>query len=144
MLPAAMRQKTPASWKPGQSGNPSGGAPVLPPEVRLARRNNRNALILLIAKYFSMTDEEANQETSGPRVSLLEEAVYRLITRAAKDGDIFSFKYLIEIVVGKIPETEGDEFSEEDLRILHRIKELRIVERRGIDSPDSSGEPESS
>lgn len=35
-----------------------------------------------------------------------------------------AFKYLMELMVGKIPEHDYDGFTEEDLRILNRVKEV--------------------
>lgn len=94
-------------WPKGVSGNPSGNAPRLPPEIRAERKKNQAALIKLIILYFSMTEEQAKQRTSGNEANQLEEAVQGMINKA-KEGDTNAFKYLTELICGKIPETDAE------------------------------------
>lgn len=110
-------------WKPGQSGNPKGN--ILPPEIRAARKENQANLIQLIQQYFALTEEEAKKRLSGPDSLQLEEAIQGMISKA-KEGDTQAFKYLIEVMCGKIPESDYDEYTEEDLQILRRIKEVKL------------------
>lgn len=115
-------------FKPGQSGNPAGRAGILPPEVRAERKKNQAALIQLVSKLMMLRPGEANQSI-GQTGTQLELAVQALIDKA-KGGDVVAFRYLIETMVGKIPESDFDGFSEEDLRILNRVKEVLDEQRR--------------
>jgi hypothetical protein len=120
-------------FKPGQSGNPAGRAGVLPPEVRSERKRNQAELIRTITKIFMMTDSEIEKHILENPPTQLQAAVIKLIG-SAKEGDVTAFKYLTEVMVGKIPEHDYDGFTEEDLRILNRIKEV-YYEKANSDEP---------
>lgn len=111
-------------FQPGQVSNPL-GRPSLPPEIRAARKANQAALIRLVQQYFGLTANEADKRLSGPETLQLEEAVQGQILKA-KEGDTHAFKYLIEIMCGKIPELDSDEVTEEDLILLRRLKQLKL------------------
>lgn len=92
-------------WPKGVSGNPSGSVARLPPEVRAERKKNQAALILLVSKLFA-----ANKKTQGK--TQLERAIQGMIDKARK-GDTAAFKYLIELICGKIPETDPESTAEQ-------------------------------
>jgi hypothetical protein len=103
-------------WPKGMSGNP-GGVVRLPPEVRAERKKNQANLILLVTRLFAEPDT-VNGDTQ------LEKAVQGMITKA-REGDTPAFKYLIELVCGRIPETDSDSAAEqmtpaEKLEIMRR------------------------
>ena len=110
----------PYHFKPGQSGNPTGRA-KLPPEIRAARKQGMVDLIKLIAKHFGMTKEEAKAHKEKPGLTQLELALGNFVSRAIK-GDVSAFRYLVEVMIGKIPESDFDDFTEEELLLLNRIK----------------------
>jgi hypothetical protein len=76
------------------------------------RRKNQAALIKLVILYFGMTAEESSQRLAGPEANQLEEAVQGVIGRA-KEGDTTAFKYLTEIICGKIPEIDAEDRTED-------------------------------
>lgn len=127
-------------FKPGQSGNLAGRAGVLPPEIRAERKKNQAAFIKLVSELLLLSASEARDRTK--QGSQLELAVQAVITKA-KTGDVIAFRYLIETMVGKIPEHDHDGFTEEDLRILNRVKEVLEEQRRAESatpvSSDASG-----
>lgn len=124
-------------FKPGQSGNPAGRAGVLPPEIRAARKKNQADLIKLITEFFGSTRAEAKRKTKGATQLIC--AVQALISKAMK-GDVVAFRYLVETMVGKIPTHDYDGFTEEDLRMLNRVKEIiETRSREGTSAPDSTG-----
>jgi hypothetical protein len=92
-------------WPKGVSGNPAGLQARLPAEVRAERRKNQAALILLVSKLFA-----ANRKAKGK--TELERAVQGMIDRAKK-GDTNAFKYLIELICGKIPEQDPETLAEQ-------------------------------
>lgn len=91
-------------FQPGNRANPS-GAPKLPAELRQARRENMEGLIRIIHTYVSMTKEQATTRLQGPEALLLEEMIMGQINRAS-EGDSRSFQFLIEVMCGKIPESD--------------------------------------
>lgn len=97
-------------FKSGQSGNP-GGSVSLPAELRAARRENMAGLIKLIHKYIAFTDEEAKTRLNGPDCIQLEEMIQGQISKA-KEGDSRSFQFIIEVMCGKIPESDENPKSE--------------------------------
>lgn len=112
-------------WKKGQSGNPKGRPPVLPPEVLRERKENQVALIRLIATYTSLTQEEAQRRMAQPNVPQIAEMVQGMINKA-KEGDVGCFKFLMEVMIGKIPEmTPDEELDQEDIEILARVKQIK-------------------
>lgn len=118
------------SWKPGQSGNPNGKAGMLPPEIRTERKQNQARLIQLLIKLFAMTDTEAALRLKEEATTQLEKACQSMIAKA-REGDTGAFKYLMELITGRIPENDHDGFTEEDIRILNRVKEV-VAEQRAI------------
>lgn len=125
------------SWKPGQSGNP-GGMTKLPPELRAARRENMAALITLIHQYVGMTTEQAAQRLAGHECLQLEEMVQGQIGKA-KEGDSRAFQFIIEVMCGKIPET--DEPSRSDTLSIE--EKIQLMER-GLAALKAQGGPGSS
>lgn len=91
-------------WPKGVSGNPNGPA-KLPPEVRAARRENMANLIRLIHLYVGLTAEQAQKRFDGHESLQLEEMIQGMIGKA-KEGDTNAFKFLIEVMCGKIPEAD--------------------------------------
>ena len=121
MKPKAMPRGRP--FPKGVSGNPAGYS-SLPREIKEERRRNQAGLIRLVTTYSNLSHEQAMQRLQGPDCTQIEEMVQGLVNRA-KEGDVNAFKFLMETMVGKIPEHNEDDFSEEDLRILRRVKEIR-------------------
>ena len=78
-------------------------------------------LIRMVGRYFGMTKTELGHALEDADLSSLGLAVAKLVSKST-EGDISAFHYLMELMVGKIPENDYDEFSEDDLAILNRIK----------------------
>jgi hypothetical protein len=97
-------------WPKGVSGNP-GGTVRLPPELRAARRENMSALIRIIHQYVGITEEQAKERLCGPEALQLEEMIQGQISKA-KEGDTNAFKFLIEVMCGKIPEADHESATE--------------------------------
>lgn len=99
------------------------------PTLRKARREDLEALIKLMMTYCKLTTSQAMNRLSGPEPLQLEEMVQGLINKV-KEGDVPAFKFFMETMLGKIPEDDEGAFTDEDLRILKRVKELREEERK--------------
>lgn len=124
----------PYQFARGVSGNP-GGRPKLPPEIRTARKRDMAELIRLIAAHFGMTKKAAKAARRRPEITQLEEAVSTFVGRAIK-GDVNAFRYLMELMVGKIPENDFDEFTEDELILLERIRKTLTEKENGPISQD--------
>ena len=130
------RTKNLKPWAKGQSGNPRGSVGALPLEIRQERRNNQANFIKLITLYLSLSDEQAKQRISDPDSTQLEEIIQGLVGKA-KEGDVPAAKYLVETMTGKIPESDHDEISEDDLKIFRRIKEVLAEQQAQIENEQS-------
>jgi hypothetical protein len=91
-------------FKPGQSGNVK-GRPSLPPELRCVRREKMVDLIKLVHTLAGMTGEQARVQLSKTSNIQIEEMVLEQITKA-KHGDTNAFKLIINIMCGKLPESD--------------------------------------
>lgn len=118
-------------WPKGVSGNPH-GPNALPAEIRAERRKNRGALIKLIAECFARApDAEDQPETK------LEAAVLGVMKRA-QEGEVRALEYLIDMVCGRIPETDPESPAEqmtleEKIEALKRATALLEEHRRAIE-----------
>lgn len=113
-------------WPKGVSGNPHGTA-KLPAEIRDARRKNQRALIELVMTCFARTNEEMTARLEDSTLNQLERAVIGLMAEARTRVD--AFKYLTELVCGKIPESDPETAAEqmtpeEKLEIMERAVEV--------------------
>ena len=129
-------------WKPGQSGNPN-GRPALPAELRAERKRNMAALIRLVAQYFSLTDEEAERRIAGPEATQLEGVIQGLIKRG-KEGDANAAKYLLELMVGKVPEHDPDDNPLDGMDAKEKLAKMKeacalLESQIEKDGRDSSG-----
>jgi len=121
-------------FKPGQASH--GGRPGLPAEVRKARKENFVALVKMVTARLSMTQEEAAIRDSGPELPMLEVAIARCIERAC-EGDLFALKYLIECMVGKIPEAETEATTEEHAWVIEKWEQAKHDAKRSVPDTDS-------
>lgn len=110
-------------WKPGQSGNPAGNTVRLPPELRQARRENMAGMIKLIHLYVGLTEEQAKARLGGPEAVQLEEMIQGQISRA-KEGDSRAFQFVVEVMCGKIPESD-EPTTAETLTLDEKIEMMR-------------------
>ncbi len=110
-------------FQKGQSGNP-GGVAKLPVELRVARRENLQNLIKLVHLYAGMTNEQVQQRLDGNQAVQLEEMVQGQIKRAT-DGDHNAFRFIIEVMCGKIPEQDDVEQPFEKMSSLEKLRTMK-------------------
>lgn len=126
-------------FKAGVSGNP-GGRPKLPLELRVARRENTATLIRLIHQYMGMSKEEARQRLSKPGTLQTEEMIQGQITKAI-EGDTNAFRFIIEVMCGKIPDHDEISATESmsDQEKLELMREAVKMLERQISASGSKG-----
>jgi hypothetical protein len=64
------------------------------------------ALIRLVHQYIGINEEQAKARLNGPDCLQIEEMIQGQINKA-KEGDSRAFQFIIEIMCGKIPETDA-------------------------------------
>lgn len=72
-------------------------------------------MIKLIHLYVGMTEEQSKQRLCGPEATQLEEMIQGQISKA-KEGDPRAFQFIVEVMCGKIP--ESDELTRADTLTL--------------------------
>ena len=89
-------------------------------------------LIKLLHLYVGMSDEEARVRLAGGKVLQLEEMIQGQISKA-KEGDTNAFKFLIEVMCGKIPESDEVPSATENMSTQDKLaaakKMVQMLER---------------
>jgi hypothetical protein len=94
-------------FKKGQSGNPNGRPPV-PHEIRELRKHNRREVEETLSKYLRMTAAELEEVAKSPYTPALDGMVVAVIMMAARNGDQWRFNFLLDRVIGKVPDRVAD------------------------------------
>jgi hypothetical protein len=109
-----MGKKNSTSFKPGQSGNPSGKKPIILPEVQRAIEANKNAMKVLI---MTSLEDKAGQWIGN------------IIDAGIANGDAQSFKALVEMALGKMVEDTPDFPLTDEEKLLVTEFRRRKLER---------------
>lgn len=104
-----------SKYKKGHKGGP-GRRRIISPEVQKAMEANRNAVKVLI-----MTELEP----------MIEEWLIAIITKGIKEGDINTFKTLLEISMGRLIE-DPPEFLVNDEEKILVLEFRRRQEKRSL------------
>ncbi len=110
-------------WVKGQTGNPLGG-PKLPAELREARRKHMANLIKLIHIYVGLTEEEAKERLAGPGALQIEQMIQGQISKAS-EGDSRAFQFIMEVMCGKVPETDDHTSLADTLTAKEKLAALK-------------------
>jgi len=97
-------------FKPGQSGNP-GGRPKTPQDIRDAKAADRTEFERTLHKYMHMPIEVIELRLSDPQTPAIEQITGKIIIEAASRGDHMRFDFLLNRLIGKVPdklEASGD------------------------------------
>lgn len=117
------------AWVKGQSGNlsgrPKGLGHYLNKESRDLRSECLNLVVLLLHQELS---KKNNQIDPQRETTKLERIVKKLVS-LAETGDMDALKIILLYAAAQLPKNpDEDEFSDEDLRVLKRVKEIRQEE----------------
>ena len=117
------------NWALGQSGNPV-GTPVVPDDLKAARKLNRIELERVLNRYIYMTKAEIVRAAQSEDTPAMELMIASLISKGTNEGDPkrlgFIFEYLGFVVTKKIDmnanhnSTFKIEFTEEQRRKIAR------------------------
>ena len=132
-------------WKEGQSGNPAGRTPTMPPEQRAAlseaKKLNKVNLEAAINNASSMSMKECNEFMKNPEATLLQLAVCSAFIKSIKTGDYTKIDPMVDRTVGPVTKQvnlTGNTFAEIMERALIKEKERKENENAG--RGDTEGE----
>lgn len=91
------------TFKPGQSGNP-GGRPKLSPELIKHRFMTRETAIRWMSEVVHATKDELNEVMNDPSTPALKLMMAAVIAKGVKFGDHQRLNFLLDRLIGKIPE----------------------------------------
>lgn len=90
-------------WEPGESGNPKGPA-VLPPDIREARKLNKQEFERIVNKFLYLTPAEIKAIAEDPKTPAFELMIGAIVAKAVTQADTFRAEFLIARLVPKLPE----------------------------------------
>ncbi len=90
---------------PGNSGNPNGGPPT--PDVREARKANKEQLTLILTKQLVMTRSELQALAANKDTPSMELLVASILSRAINTGDYSRATFLFDRAFGKVTDKIG-------------------------------------
>ena len=97
-------------------------------------------LIQLIHKYVGMTEEQAKARLNGTESLQIEEMIQGQINKA-KEGDSNAFKFIIEIMCGKIPEADENRSAAENMTRQEKLEAARMMVKLLEEEPNGSSDP---
>lgn len=109
-------------FKKGQSGNPN-GRPKFPLEVQVAKAFNRNVVELALAKYLSLPIGELKKLKDDPTLPSHDQIVISIIISSILFGDAGRYSFLLDRLIGKVPEKIDIEVS----GVIEQIKYLKTL-----------------
>jgi hypothetical protein len=95
--------------------NPGPGRPKLDPEIKEIRKLSQNHFIEIANKYLNMTKRELKQVNDNPETPMKELLIAAIIHRAILMGDPTRYTFLLDRLLGRIPDSPP--FSEEDTKL---------------------------
>lgn len=89
-------------WKPGQSGNPK-GPPKVPPEVREARKFNKQVVSTALERVLSMNEAELKKFMMNKSQPVIERALAKVLYKAMTQANLSNINFLLDRTIGKVP-----------------------------------------
>lgn len=117
------------SWKPGQSGNPS-GRPKIPEALRGIHSLTQPEVCKIISKYARMEKAELIGASENPKTSALELCIASIFVACIKTGDYTKLSFLLDRAIGKVPvieETDEDKAARQEIQSLSNDELIRLV-----------------
>lgn len=132
-----------ALFKPGESGNPN-GRPVMPSELKEAKRLTFIDFQNLVYKYLEYTQEELKEVLAAPHTTAKDALIASVMAKAIFHGDVTRFEWLLVRIFGKqIIETAPKGLSAEDVDnplLLRKIpNDILLKLLKAKDEPGSNG-----
>lgn len=81
----------------------------MPFEVLQARKYNRLEVENLLSKYMRMTPNELKEVHESPYTPAMDLIIVNVIVKAAQNGDQFRMMFLLDRIIGKVPDKNPDE-----------------------------------
>jgi hypothetical protein len=81
-------------------------------------------LIKLIHIYVGLTEEEAKERLAGPGALQIEQMIQGQISKAS-EGDSRAFQFIMEVMCGKVPETDDHTSLADTLTAKEKLAALK-------------------
>ena len=99
------------SWKPGQSGNPTGGIPMSA-ELRKIKRLTGDRFTALVTRYANMDKAQLQAVEEDPTTATLDLVVVSILRKALQHGDQGRLSFLLDRTIGKVKEVKEIQMPE--------------------------------
>jgi hypothetical protein len=100
-----MGKPRPTAFKPGKSGNPN-GRPKLAPELITAKALTKEAAIRWLNEVVHANKDELNALMNDPSTPGLKLMMASVIAKGVKFGDYQRLNFMLDRLIGKIPEAD--------------------------------------
>lgn len=120
------------SWRPGQSGNPT-GRPAIPEYLRAIKSLTQGEVTKIVSKYGRMTYDELHLALERGDAPVIELTVAKIFARSLSKGDYQGLAFLLDRAIGKVPviePTDDETRALEELRELSDQELLRLVKEK--------------
>lgn len=99
--------KSSTSFKPGQSGNPTGagaGRPPHPPEINAGNQLTKASFNATLNKYLHCNAADLELIVTDPKIPVIDMVVCKILLESGNKGDHVRLNFLIERLLGKVKE----------------------------------------
>jgi len=133
--------------KGNKAGVGHGRPPILLPELQKEINANKNAVKQLILVYLNLNEAQLAVRQSAPNMPMVEKWLGNIIEKGVLHGDAITFKALLEIPLGKLPEEKSDfdvSPEERELIIEYRRRlasQVKLESLPGGEQSDSRNYP---
>lgn len=100
-----MGKKTKTSFKPGQSGNPT-GRPLIPQDIKAARAMNQIELERILNHCAFLTMPEIKKLTKSTEAPAALVGAAKIVEKMGKYGDIWAYNFVLDRLIGRVREAE--------------------------------------
>jgi hypothetical protein len=86
-------------------GNPGGGRPLLPTEIKEARKLNKYDVEMSLTNHLRMNREQIATVIKNPESNMLDILVASIIAKAVQTGDQQRLDFILNRTIGKVVDT---------------------------------------
>ena len=110
-----------AKFQKGQSGNP-GGRTKMPPEVKEARKLNRQTMELALNKFLHWETDKLAEFLRDKSNPVLEMIIAKILLESMVKGDQIRLNFIFDRLIGKVSE-----------KVEHTLPKPTVIKRFGKD-----------
>lgn len=114
------------NWKTGQSGNPK-GRPIIAPELSEARKFSKFLVEETFHRLLLLSWIELEKIVSNPNTCVLDRLLAKLIVMTEKEGCSTRLNFILDRLIGRIPNISSSNNSSVINREISTISEEAVV-----------------